>query len=132
MKRVIVAVLLLCFIAESSFSKDVLPIPVKYNPFKRAKRLILKKENIVVKKKKKKIVKRKKVKRRVEKLPILAGIFNNKAFMNGKLYAIGEKVNGYRITAIKNDQVYLKKYGKQIALSLIKRRGTVYKKEEQK
>ena len=26
----------------------------------------------------------------------------------------------------------LKKYGKQIALSLIKRRGTVYKKEEQK
>ena len=123
MKKIVIFIFFWCLPAII-YSKDVLPISVHYNPFQKAKKLIMKKKNIPVIKAKIKINKK------VERPPVLAGIFNKKAFINGKLYKIGEKINGYLITEIEDDRVFLKKWGREVTLSLIKRRHTVYKKED--
>ena len=123
MKKIVVFIFF-GYLPVMIYSKDVLPISAHYNPFQKAKKLIMKKKNIPVIKTKRKINKK------VERPPMLAGIFNKKAFINGKLYKIGEKINGYLITAIEDDRVFLKKWGREVTLSLVKRRHTVYKKED--
>jgi len=127
MNKVIITISIL-LLPMFLYPKDVLPIPVRYNPFLKAKKLIIKKENIQTfkVKKKRKIVK----KRVVEKLPVLVGIFNKKAFIDGKIYKVGEKIKGYRVVAINDDNVFLKKWGRTVILPLVDKRRAVYTKEE--
>ena len=48
----------------------------------------------------------------------LSAIFNNKAFINGKIVKVGETVFGYKLIRIKNKKVYLLKNGNLKILSI--------------
>ena len=94
-----------------------LPLPVKYDPFYKAE----------------KILKEKKVIRKMQKKPIrltLSAIYNNKAYINGKFYKVGDRVGEYRVFKIAKDFVMLKSKGKSLRLYLVERK--IFKKMEQK
>ena len=81
----------------------VLDLPVRYDPFQKAKKIVVKKSIPVIFTATPSV-----------RLDLIA-IFNNKAYINGKFYTIGQNVYGYRLVAIKENYVVLKK-GRQIKL----------------
>ena len=94
-----------------------LPLPVKYDPFHKAE----------------KILKEKKVIRKIEKKPIkltLGAIYNNKVYINGKFYKVGDRVGEYRVFKIAKDFVILNGKGKSLRLYLVERK--IFKEMEQK
>jgi len=118
-----VKVILFCFLPSALFCKDTIPLSVHYNPFQKAKKLIMKKENIPVIKVK--------IEKKVEKKPpVLTAIYNKKVFINGRLYETGEKVDGYKICKIKNSSVVFRDYrGKRVVINLIKYKKVYDRKE---
>ncbi len=97
---------------------NTLDLPVKYDPFMKAKKIIAQKPKVL---------------RRTCSPSIrldLIAIFNNKAYINGKFYTIGQNVYGYRLIDIKDRFVVLRK-GKQIKiLPLVKKK--ILKTSEQR
>ena len=83
--------LLIVFSALYSFA--ALPLPVIYDPFLKAEKL-LKPRHISIPKKKKELV--------------LTAIFDNKAFINGRFYHVGESVLGYKLVAIRPGYILLR------------------------
>lgn len=112
--------LFLSILVISIFGKETIPISVNYNPFKKTKKLIMKKEYIPVVK----------VDKKIKRRPlVLTGVINKKAFINGRLYKEGEKVNGYLIAKIDRDKVTLKAWNdKKVTIHLVNRRSRVYVK----
>lgn len=105
MKKLIV--LLFCIIPLLS---GVIELPVNYDPFYKATKII-----------KHSTRKRVIVQNREISLHLYA-IFNNKAYINGKFYAIGEYISGYKLIKIKNDHVVLAKRGTIKVLPLLPKR----------
>jgi len=84
---------IVCSIAISSFA--ALPLPVHYDPFLKAKVIIEHAKKTPFPTVKRKIV--------------LNAIFDGKAFIDGRFYRKGERVDGYQIVAIKEGYVVLRK-----------------------
>ena len=82
---------------------NVLDLPVHYDPFQKAKKIVKQKSAPLMQSKAPSV-----------RLDLIA-IFNNKAYINGKFYTIGQKVYGYRLVAIKDRYVVLKK-GRQVKI----------------
>jgi len=123
--------LFLVIFAISIFGKETIPISVNYNPFKKAKRLIQKAKKHTLKNENTSTVKLKVDKKVKKRPPILTGIINKKAFINGRLYKEGERVNGYLIAKIDRDRVTLKTWNnKQVTIYLVDKRSRVYMKED--
>ncbi|WP_187647363.1 hypothetical protein [Nitrosophilus labii] len=89
-----------------SLFAEVLPLPVKYDPFYKAQKLLKKKKKI-------------KSVSRTLKLT-LSAIYNERAYINGKFYKVGDKIEGYKIYKIGKNFVILKKRGKKRVLYLVK------------
>ena len=87
---------------------NVLDLPVEYDPFYKASRIIQH-----TKKGRKNI-------QPVVKPLYLYAIFNNQAYINGKFYQIGEQVEGYRLISIKKNYVILRKGERMKLLPLLK------------
>jgi len=85
---------------------QTLPLPIKYDPFQKAKKLMKDKSKVV------KNMKRFDLK--------LYAIYNNRAYINGKFYKIGDKVAGFKVIKISNKYVVLKKNRKKVVLPLVK------------
>ena len=88
---------------------NVLDLPVEYDPFYKASKIIQH---------------TKKGRKNIQPLikPFyLYAIFNNQAYINGKFYQIGEQVEeGYRLISIKKNYVILKKGEQMKLLPLLK------------
>jgi len=81
-------------------------IYIKYNPFYNSVKIYNKKiKNFKIKSTKK-----------VNTL-ILGAIINDKAFINGAWYKVGDRIYGFKITRIANYFVYLNKKNKKMILS---------------
>ncbi len=88
-----------------SLFAEVLPLPVKYDPFYKAQKLL----------------KKKKAKSFSGTLKLtLSAIYNERAYINGKFYKVGDKIEGYKIYKIGKNFVILKKRGKKRVLYLVK------------
>lgn len=87
---------------------NVLDLPVEYDPFYKASKIIQH-----TKKGRKNI-------QPLSKPFYLYAIFNNQAYINGKFYQIGERVGGYRLISIKKNYVILKKGEQMKLLPLLK------------
>ena len=88
-------------------SSNTLP-PINYDPFYKAQKLLKKPKKIQVFSK-----------------PIqlkLYAIYNNRAYINGKFYKIGDKIYGYRVYKIYDNYVVLKRNSKLKVVYLIKNR----------
>ena len=88
-------------------SNEVLSLPVLYDPFKKTKKLIVKRDaldiNITI------FNTKKRDKNTTSKqMFTFNGIFNNKIIIDGKIYAEGDKVNGYEVVKIFKRYVLLK------------------------
>ncbi len=85
-----------------------LDLPVNYDPFYKASKII-------------KTAKKRKVLQRipVQRLRLYA-IFNDKAYINGRFYAIGDRIGEYKLVSIKKDYVLLSKKGTIKMLPLLK------------
>lgn len=108
-------------------SNEILSLPVFYDPFKKTKKLIIKKEKLdsslfIKKDSKKSSIQKSNI--------VLNGMFNNKVIINGKLYEEGEKFGEYEVVKIYKRFVLLKRAKKRIVLPFIDNNSTVYKKEE--
>ncbi len=85
-----------------------LELPVAYDPFVKAQKII------------KPI--RRKVQRVAQPKLKLKAIFNDKAYINGRFYRVGQRVGGARIVAIQEDRVVLEQGGRQMVLPLWRKR----------
>ena len=110
-------------------SNEVLSLPVLYDPFKKTKKLIVKRDaldiNIT-------IFNTKKRDKNTTSKPMFTfnGIFNNKIIIDGKIYAEGDKVNGYEVVKIFKRYVLLKNEKKRFILPFEDENiTTIYKKE---
>lgn len=89
---------------------NVLDLPVKYDPFHKAQKII------------KSAKKSAKGNFRIKRRLALGGIFNGKAFINGRFYRVGDRVDGAKIVAIKDRYVILLRDGKMRILPLLGRK----------
>ena len=103
MKKIIL--LLICVLSVSISAKS-LPI-VQYDPFQKAKKLL----KVPVIQKRVSSVKRKKLS--------VDAIFNKKAYINGKFYGVHRTVDGYKIIAIADEYIKVKKNRKIFVVPLI-------------
>ena len=92
MKKIIVLLLVLIFSSKATTMRVV-----PYDPFKKVD-LLLKKHN-----KNRNLLRYNKPKISV------SAIFNDKAFINGKFYKIGDIIHGYRIIKISKKAVWMRK-----------------------
>jgi hypothetical protein len=111
--RYIIAII---FILLTALYAKVLELPVAYDPFLKAKKIISTDINST------------QTSTQSTRL-ILIGIFNNKANINGKFYKIGDKVYEYTLSLIKDKYVILKKKGRVLILPIVDRK--VLKMREQ-
>lgn len=115
------------------FAKEIVELKVQYDPFQKAKKLIAKKENIKLKDDLalKSIKVKMKIKKRVKRRPpTITAIFNNKVFIDGKLFGVGQKVKGFKIAKVTKRGVWFKDYsGKRYFVGLIKYKKAYEKKE---
>lgn len=90
-----------------------------YDPFAKAKPILLKK-----------ITKDTKVVKRKRKRPIIIQtILNKKAFINNRWFGVGDRVFGYLIKSIKRDAIFILKNHKWVKISMKKRKNIVTVKE---
>ena len=94
---------------------DTLP-PVNYDPFYKAQKLLKKPKRVQIFSK-------------PIKLKVYA-IYNNRAYINGKFYKIGDKIAGYKIYKIYDSYVVLKRKSKLKILHLVKNRILKMRKEK--
>jgi len=121
-------VLTLC-LPSILLSNEILPLPVLYDPFKKATKLIVKRDALDVNMT---IFKRQKREEKTTSKPMLSfnGLFNNKIIIDGKIYAEGDKVNGYEVVKIFKRYVLLKKEKRRFILPFEDENiTTIYKKE---
>ncbi len=93
--------MIISLLAISCFSKT-LDLPVKYDPFVKAQKIIKRHKAVPIRIK------------RARTLHLVA-IFNDKAYIDGKFYHVGDKIDGYVIEKIDKRGVLLKR-GKQSKL----------------
>lgn len=97
------------FIALSLFSKT-LDLPVRYDPFYKASKII-------------ETTKKTKSLRRKSVLHLqLYAIFNNRAYINGRFYSVGDRIGEYMVKSIKKDYVLLVKNGTIKILPLLQKK----------
>lgn len=97
----------LFFLVTSWLFGAVLDIPVEYDPFHKASRII------------QHSAKSHKRISQTEKPLYLYAIFNNQAYINGKFYTRGEQIDGYTLLSIKKNYIILKKGEKIKILPLL-------------
>ena len=86
------------------------PLPVHYDPFVKAKRIIKRAKEPILSS----------VKMESPHFE-LSAIFNDKAFINGRFYKIGDRIWGYRVSEIKENYVILQKNGTKVIVPLVKK-----------
>jgi len=86
---------------------------VKYDPFKKGQEVVQKVMN----------------KKEVESSLYITSILNNRVFVNSHWYKVGDKVNGYKIIQINNNDI-LAKNSKKVVKFGIKRRKNIVKVED--
>ena len=86
------------------------PLPVHYDPFIKAKKIIKRAKEPA-------LSPAKVVRPRFE----LSAIFNDKAFINGRFYKVGDRISGYKVSEIKENYVIFQKNGTKMIVPLVKK-----------